>query len=92
MSASRTTVGIPLPCHGCIELSGIYVPDPEDEAIRDLARARNDARLAERKAKQRLNSFLLRNNLMYPRKTKWNMAYFYRSFLLDTVRHISSYE
>ena len=59
------------------ELTGIYVPDPEDEAIRDLARARNDARMAERKAKQRLNSFLLRNNLIYPRKTKWNRAYFY---------------
>jgi len=59
------------------ELTGIYVPDPEDEAIRDLVRARNDARLAERKARQRLNSFLLRNNLIYPRKTKWNRAYFY---------------
>ena len=59
------------------ELTGIYVPDPEDEAIRDLTRARNDARQAERKAKQRLNSFLLRNNLIYPRKTKWNRAYFY---------------
>jgi transposase len=59
------------------ELTGIYVPDPEDEAIRDLTRARNDARQAERKAKQRLNSFLLRNNLVYPRKTKWNRAYFY---------------
>ena len=33
--------------------------------------------MAERKAKQRLNSFLLRNNLIYPRKTKWNRAYFY---------------
>ena len=52
------------------ELTGIYVPDPEDEAIRDLVRARNDARLAEHKARQRLNSFLLRNNLIYPRKTK----------------------
>jgi transposase len=41
------------------ELTAIYVPDPEDEAVRDLTRARNDARIAERKAKQRLNSFLL---------------------------------
>ena len=48
------------------ELSGIYVPEPEDEAIRDLGRARDDARVAERKAKQRLNSFLLRHNLIYP--------------------------
>jgi transposase len=58
------------------ELTGIYVPEPEDEAVRDLARARDDARVAERKAKQRLNSFLLRNNLIYPGKTKWNRTYF----------------
>jgi transposase len=58
------------------ELTGIYVPEPEDEAIRDLGRARDDARMAERKAKQRLNSFLLRNNLIYSGKTKWNRTYF----------------
>ena len=58
------------------ELTGIYVPEPEDEAIRDLGRARDDARMAERKAKQRLNSFLLRNNLIYAGKTKWNRTYF----------------
>ena len=58
------------------ELTGIYIPAPEDEAVRDLTRAREDARVAERKAKQRLNSFLLRNNLIYPGKTKWNRTYF----------------
>ena len=58
------------------ELTGIYVPEPEDEAVRDLARSRDDARVAERKAKQRLNSFLLRNNLIYPGKTKWNRTCF----------------
>jgi transposase len=58
------------------ELTGIYVPEPEDEAVRDLTRARDDARVAERKAKQRLNSFLLRNNFIYPGKTKWNRTYF----------------
>ena len=31
------------------ELTAIYVPEPEDEAIRDLARARDDARVAERR-------------------------------------------
>ena len=30
------------------ELSPIYVPDTEDEAMRDLTRARNEARIAER--------------------------------------------
>lgn len=58
------------------ELTGIYVPAPEDEAIRDLTRARDDARVAERKAKQRLNSFLLRNNLIFPGKSKWTKTYF----------------
>jgi transposase len=57
------------------ELTGIYVPEPEDEAVRDLARARNDARIAERKAKQRLNSFLLRHNFVYPGKKSWTKTY-----------------
>ena len=47
--------------HRAGELTPIYVPDTEDEAIRDLTRARNDARIAAQKAKQRLHSFLLRN-------------------------------
>jgi len=58
------------------ELTGIYVPDPEDEAIRDLARARNDARIAERKAKQRVISFLLRHSFVYPGKKAWTKTYF----------------
>jgi len=58
------------------ELTGIYVPDPEDEAVRDLTRARNDARIAERKAKQRVISFLLRHNFVYPGKKPWTKTYF----------------
>jgi transposase len=58
------------------ELTGIYVPDPEDEAIRDLTRAREDARLAERRAKQRVISFLLRHNFIYPGKKPWTKTYF----------------
>ena len=53
------------------ELTAIYVPDLEDEAVRDLTRAREDSRTAERKAKQRLSSFLLRNDFIYHGKTKW---------------------
>jgi hypothetical protein len=33
--------------------------------MRDLTRGRNDARIAARKAKQRLHSFLLRNEFIY---------------------------
>ena len=58
------------------ELTGIYVPDPEDEAIRDLTRAREDARLAERRAKQRVISSLLRHNFIYPGKKPWTKTYF----------------
>ena len=58
------------------ELSPIYVPDTEDEAMRDLTRARNDARIAARKAKQRLHSFLLRNECMYHGKKKWTKAHY----------------
>lgn len=58
------------------ELTAIYVPDLEDEAVRDLSRARNDARIAARKAKQRLHSFLLRNDLIYSGKKKWIKPHF----------------
>ena len=39
-------------------------------------RARNDARIAARKAKQHLHSFLLRNDFIYNGKTKWIKSYF----------------
>ncbi len=58
------------------ELTAIYVPDTEDEAMRDLTRARNDARIAERKAKQRLHSFLLRNEFIYHGKKKWTKSHY----------------
>ena len=58
------------------ELTPINVPDQEDEAMRDLTRARKDARIAARKAKQRLHSFLLRNECIYTGKKKWTKAHF----------------
>lgn len=62
--------------HRSGELSAIYVPDPEDEAMRDLIRGRDDARISTRKAKQRLLSFLLRHGVVYSGKSKWTKAYF----------------
>ena len=41
--------------HRAGELSAVYVPDLQDEAIRDLTRAREDAVIACKKSKQRLN-------------------------------------
>ena len=42
------------------ELTPVWVPDEEQEAIRDLTRAREDMKALERMTKQRLNAFLLR--------------------------------
>jgi transposase len=54
----------------------VYVPDPADEAMRDLSRARQDAVNATKKAKQRLKAFLLRNRIVYSGRSAWSKAYF----------------
>ncbi len=58
------------------ELTLIHVPHPEDEAMRDLIRAREDAKTAERKAKQQLLGFLLRYSIIYSGKSRWSKAHF----------------
>ena len=42
------------------DLSAIYVPGVEDEALRDLSRGREDAMHDLKRSKRRLKSFLLR--------------------------------
>ncbi|WNK19463.1 IS110 family transposase [Halomonas piscis] len=65
------------------ELTPVWVPTPEQEAIRDLTRAREDMKAAELRARQRLNAFLLRHSKIYPGKSKWIPAHFR---WLETVR------
>ena len=62
--------------HRAGELSAVYVPAPQDEAMRDLSRARQDALSATKKAKQRLKAFLLRNRIRYSGRSAWSKAYF----------------
>lgn len=62
--------------HRAGELTAIHVPEPEDEAMRDLIRGRDDARNAARKAKQRLLSFLLRHGWRYSGKKNWTKAHY----------------
>ena len=62
--------------HRAGELIAVYVPHVQDEAMRDLTRAREDAVVAARKAKQRLNAFLLRHGLTFAGRTKWSNAFF----------------
>jgi transposase len=47
------------------DLTPIWVPDEQTEALRDLERAREDARLAERRARQQLLKFLLRHGCRF---------------------------
>ena len=62
--------------HRAGELTPVYVPSEEDEALRDLVRAREDATRALRTAKQQLGAFLLRYDTVYSGKTKWTKAHF----------------
>ncbi len=63
--------------HRAGELTPVWVPDQEQEAIRDLTRAREDMKAMERQARQRLNAFLLRHGKIYESgKSKWTQAYF----------------
>jgi transposase len=65
------------------ELTPVWVPSGEQEAVRDLTRAREDMKAIELKARQRLSAFLLRHGKTYPGKCKWTPAYFR---WLETVR------
>jgi transposase len=57
------------------ELTAIHVPDQEDEAIRDLVRARFSAMTDQRQARNRLKGFLLRLGFRYTGKSSWNDAH-----------------
>lgn len=61
--------------HRAGELSPIYVPHPEDEALRDLVRCREDSKIAQRKARQQLKALLLRNGIRYEGKSSWVPAH-----------------
>ena len=62
--------------HRAEELTAVYVPSTEDEALRDLVRAREDSVNMLRKAKQQLGAFLLRHHICFSGKSKWSKVYF----------------
>ena len=57
------------------ELTPVWVPDEEQEAMRDLVRTRADFKNAERKARQQLGAFLLRHGRHWSRSC-WTQAHF----------------
>src|SRR5437773_7529933 len=57
------------------ELTPGYIPEPTDEAIRDLCRARSDAVDDRRRSRHRLKGFLLRHGYHYQGKSSWSAAH-----------------
>ena len=53
------------------ELTGIHIPEPEDEALRDFLRTRFQIVRAQHRARQQLKMFLLRHNIRYAGTTSW---------------------
>src|SRR5690625_7671074 len=88
MKAPTSPVFYPLSLHDALpifklatlyragELTPIYVPTEDNEALRDLVRAREDIKEDELRAKHRLTKFLLRNEINPPQGTrKWTVKY-----------------
>jgi transposase len=57
------------------DLSPVYVPTVEDEALRDLVRAREDTLKDGKAAKARLKAFLLRQDIRYEGRATWGPAH-----------------
>lgn len=69
--------------HRAGELTAVCVPDDQQEALRDLTRAREDLKHLQRQAKQRLLAFLLRHGKRYTGKSHWTQAH---ARWLETVK------
>ena len=57
------------------DLVEVTIPERQTEAMRDLERARNDAKNAERAARHQLDKFLLRQHRIWPGKSKWTVRH-----------------
>jgi transposase len=57
------------------ELTPIHIPEPEDEAVRDLLRARWQTAKHQHRARQQLKSFLLRLNFRYAGTKAWTQQH-----------------
>lgn len=57
------------------DIDPIYVPAPEDEAIRDLSRIRERAMNDLKAAKYQLKAMLLRNHIQYAGTANWSLKH-----------------
>jgi transposase len=61
--------------HRAGELVTIRVPSPEEEAVRDLARARGDVVIDLDRARRRLGAFLLRHGQVWRGGSNWTLRH-----------------
>ena len=58
------------------ELTPVWVPDAEREAIRDLVRTRDDFKISQRQVRQQLLAFMLRHSLSWTGgKKNWTLGF-----------------
>src|SRR6187551_4019262 len=57
------------------EITAVTVPAPEIEAVRDLVRARDDARADLMRVRHRLSKLLLRQGIVYSGGTPWTCVH-----------------
>src|SRR5260370_14353037 len=70
------------------DLTPVWVPDEAHEALRNLARARADAKADQLRAKHRLSKFLLRHGSLPPIRVRhWSPRYF-QSLRLLQIGHL----
>lgn len=68
------------------ELTRVWVPDVEQEAMRDFTRCRADFKGQQQKARQQLNAFVLRYGHHWPRgKSRWTLAHWHWLETLEFV-------
>lgn len=61
--------------HRAGELTAVFVPDQEHEALRDLVRLRHAAKADERRVQQQLTKFLLRHGFTRPAGRAWTQTH-----------------
>ena len=77
-TVSKPIVGTPYNWPACMrsgDLTPVSVPSVEDEAIRDLSRAREDVIGTSRPPRFRLNAWLLRHDIRYTGRATWGPAH-----------------
>lgn len=68
------------------DLTPVWVPDAAHEALRDLVRAREDARQDQHRARHRLSKFLLRHGRRPPETVKKARTLKYLTWIKEQVK------